>query len=173
MKNSYEEQGPYIKKGGLYSAFPIPAYQVLGKAKEYQAQKVLLCLVSHLGKGSNCVFPSYTTIAKSCGMSRNSISAGLTVLFEYGFIKIFRFREGKKSRSKYYIQNACWDIVNHGKQLLEKMYSPSGYNIGININEAAGQTIGHAHIHLIPRYEGDVSNPKGGVRGVIPSKKEY
>ena len=109
MKNSYEEQGPYIKKGGLYSAFPIPAYQVLGKAKEYQAQKVLLCLVSHLGKGSNCVYPSYTTIAKSCGMSRNSISAGLTVLFEYGFIKIFRFREGKKSRSKYYIQNACWD----------------------------------------------------------------
>ena len=109
MKNSYEEQGPRIKKGGLYSAFPIPAYQVLGKAKEYQAQKVLLCLVSHLGKGGNCVYPSYTTIARSCGMSRNSISAGLTVLFEYEFIKIFRFREGKKSRSKYYIQDACWN----------------------------------------------------------------
>jgi hypothetical protein len=111
MINEYEEKesGPQIKKGGLYSAFPIPAYQVLGKAKEYQAQKVLLCLVSHLGKGSNCVYPSYTTIARSCGMSRNSISAGLTVLFEYGFIKIFRFRDGKKDRSKYYIQNACWD----------------------------------------------------------------
>lgn len=111
MINKYEENesGPQIKKGGLYSAFPIPAYQVLGKAKEYQAQKVLLCLVSHLGKGSNCIYPSYTTIARSCGMSRNSISAGLTVLFEYGFIKIFKFREGKKSRSKYYIQNACWD----------------------------------------------------------------
>ena len=111
MINEYEEKesGPQIKKGGLYSAFPIPAYQVLGKAKEYQAQKVLLCLVSHLGKGSNCVYPSYTTIARSCGMSRNSISAGLTVLFEYGFIKIFRFRDGKKDRNKYYIQNACWD----------------------------------------------------------------
>ena len=73
MINKYEENesGPQIKKGGLYSAFPIPAYQVLGKAKEYQAQKVLLCLVSHLGKGSNCVYPSYTTIARSCGMSRN------------------------------------------------------------------------------------------------------
>ena len=71
------------------------------------------------------------------------------------------------------IQNACWDIVSLGKQLLEKMYSPSGYNIGININEAAGQTIPHAHIHLIPRYTGDVSNPRGGVRGVIPFKQDY
>jgi len=71
------------------------------------------------------------------------------------------------------IQNACWDIVNHVKQLLEKMYSPSGYNIGININVAGGQTIPHAHIHLIPRYIGDVSNPRGGVRGVIPFKQDY
>ena len=111
MISKYEESesSPQIKKGGLYSAQPILAQQVLGKAKEYQAQKLLLCLTSYLGKGSNCVYPSYTTIARSCGMSRNSISAGLTVLFEYGFIKIFRFREGKKSRSKYYIQNACWD----------------------------------------------------------------
>jgi hypothetical protein len=117
MKNEYKESndykeknlGPVIRKGGLYSAFPIPAYQVLGKAKEFQAQKVLLCLVSYLGKGSNCVFPSYTTISRSSGMSRNSISAGLTVLFDYGFIKIARFRDGKKSRSKYYLQEACWD----------------------------------------------------------------
>jgi ATP adenylyltransferase len=71
------------------------------------------------------------------------------------------------------IQNACWDIVNQGKKLIEKMYNPSGYNIGININEAAGQTIPHAHIHLIPRYTGDVSNPRGGVRGVIPFKQDY
>jgi diadenosine tetraphosphate (Ap4A) HIT family hydrolase len=71
------------------------------------------------------------------------------------------------------IQNACWDIVNQGKKLIEKMYAPSGYNIGINIDEAAGQTIPHAHIHLIPRYTGDVSNPRGGVRGVIPFKQDY
>ena len=71
------------------------------------------------------------------------------------------------------IQNACWDIVNQGKKLIEKMYDPSGYNIGINIDEAAGQTIPHAHIHLIPRYTGDVSNPRGGVRGVIPFKQDY
>ncbi len=71
------------------------------------------------------------------------------------------------------IQSACWDLVNQGKQLLEKKYSPEGFNIGVNINESAGQTVPHVHIHLIPRYSGDVSNPKGGVRGVIPSKKEY
>ena len=139
MINEYEENesSPRIKKGGLYSAFPIPAYQVLGKAKEYQAQKVLLCLVSHLGKGSNCVYPSYTTIARSCGMSRNSISAGLTVLFEYEFIKIFRFREGKKSRSKYYIQNACWD-----SSLMNELGCCSRF---------ARQSVeeGHAHGHTI------------------------
>jgi diadenosine tetraphosphate (Ap4A) HIT family hydrolase len=71
------------------------------------------------------------------------------------------------------MQNACWDLVNQGKQLLEKKYSPEGFNIGVNIKESAGQTVPHVHIHLIPRYAGDVTNPKGGVRGVIPSKKEY
>ncbi len=71
------------------------------------------------------------------------------------------------------IQNDCWDIVNLGKQLVEKIYSPSGYNIGINISESAGQTIPHTHIHLIPRYTGDVFNPRGGVRGVIPFKQDY
>jgi Fe2+ or Zn2+ uptake regulation protein len=111
LKNKYDntESGPQIKKGGLYSAFPIPAYQVLGKAKKYQAQKVLLCLVSHLGKDNNCVYPSYSTIARSCGISRNSISQGLTTLLEFGFIRVFKFRDGKKSRSKYYILDSCWD----------------------------------------------------------------
>ena len=51
--------------------------------------------------------------------------------------------------------------------------SISGFNIGINIGEDAGQTIFHCHIHLIPRRKGDVINPKGGVRGVIPSKQSY
>lgn len=71
------------------------------------------------------------------------------------------------------IQNACWDLVNQGKLLLEKKYSPDGFNIGVNIKEPAGQTVPHVHIHLIPRYAGDVSNPIGGVRGVIPERKEY
>lgn len=70
-------------------------------------------------------------------------------------------------------QTACWIIVNKVKNELQNRYSPDGFNIGININEDAGQTIAHCHIHVIPRYKGDVEQPRGGVRGVIPSKKNY
>lgn len=59
------------------------------------------------------------------------------------------------------------------KRLIEEKYKPDGYNIGVNEGEAAGQTIPHLHIHVIPRYKGDVENPRGGVRGVIPSKQNY
>lgn len=59
------------------------------------------------------------------------------------------------------------------KQKLDERYHPDGYNIGINVNEAAGQSVFHVHMHLIPRYKGDVENPKGGVRGVIPEKQKY
>ena len=70
-------------------------------------------------------------------------------------------------------QTACWIVVNKVKAILQEKYNPDGFNVGININEAAGQTIWHAHIHVIPRYKDDVENPRGGVRGVIPSKKVY
>ena len=59
------------------------------------------------------------------------------------------------------------------KHILDERYHPDGYNIGVNVGEYAGQSIFHCHIHLIPRYKGDVENPKGGVRGVIPSKQKY
>ena len=64
-------------------------------------------------------------------------------------------------------------MANKVKTILQKKYNPDGFNIGININADAGQTIWHAHIHVIPRYKGDVENPRGGIRGVIPSNKEY
>ena len=59
------------------------------------------------------------------------------------------------------------------KSRLDAELSPDGYNIGVNVNAAAGQTVFHVHMHLIPRYAGDVPEPRGGVRGVIPQKKEY
>jgi len=63
------------------------------------------------------------------------------------------------------------------RRLVEKIRgedpSVTGFNIGINIGESAGQTVMHAHIHLIPRRDGDTHNPKGGVRGVIPGKRGY
>ena len=70
-------------------------------------------------------------------------------------------------------QSACWYILNATKKVLDKSFKPEGFNVGININEAAGQTIEHVHIHLIPRYSGDVEIPEGGVRGVIPLKQRY
>ena len=59
------------------------------------------------------------------------------------------------------------------KEILKKKFNPDGFNIGINIDGSAGQTVPHVHIHLIPRYEGDVENPRGGVRGVIPDRRNY
>lgn len=70
-------------------------------------------------------------------------------------------------------QTACWIVVNKLKNILQEKFRPDGFNIGININEDAGQTISHCHIHIIPRYKNDVVNPRGGIRGVIPSKKDY
>lgn len=59
------------------------------------------------------------------------------------------------------------------KDFLTERRHPDGFNVGINVGDAAGQTIGHVHIHLIPRYFGDVDDPTGGVRGVIPGKAKY
>jgi diadenosine tetraphosphate (Ap4A) HIT family hydrolase len=67
----------------------------------------------------------------------------------------------------------CWRLLELEKKKLEDELSPDGFNIGINDGEAAGQTILHAHMHLIPRYRGDCPNPRGGVRGVIPGKADY
>jgi len=70
-------------------------------------------------------------------------------------------------------KQALWDLVDQAKAIIDKEHSPDGYNIGINIGEHAGQSIMHLHIHIIPRYKGDVENPKGGVRGVIPDRQKY
>jgi len=70
-------------------------------------------------------------------------------------------------------QTACWIVVNKVRTILQEKFNPDGFNIGINVNADAGQTIWHSHIHIIPRYKGDVENPRGGIRGVIPFKKEY
>lgn len=56
--------------------------------------------------------------------------------------------------------------------ILEK-HQPQGFNLGINMGEAAGQTVFHLHVHLIPRYSGDVEDPRGGIRRVIPGKARY
>ena len=73
----------------------------------------------------------------------------------------------------YKEQQDLLNLADRVKRIVEERYHPDGYNIGINVGEAAGQSIFHVHMHLIPRYQGDVPNPRGGVRGVIPSKQNY
>lgn len=65
------------------------------------------------------------------------------------------------------------NTIEKAKELILKENNPQGFNIGMNCGEVAGQTIFHFHCHLIPRYKGDMENPRGGVRHVIPSKGNY
>ena len=64
-------------------------------------------------------------------------------------------------------------LLSSARDDLDREFQPSGYNIGINDGAAAGQTVPHLHIHLIPRYAGDQPDPRGGVRWVIPDKAAY
>ena len=86
------------------------------------------------------------------------------------FLNQTSLEEYEKNRNMLYTK----DILR--KRLVidsHNYFQPDGFNIGVNSGETAGQTIFHAHIHLIPRYKNDVSNPRGGIRNVIPGKADY
>jgi len=68
---------------------------------------------------------------------------------------------------------ALFVLLDKAKALVDQNHRPSGYNIGINDGAAGGQTVPHLHIHLIPRYDGDQADPRGGVRWVLPEKANY
>ncbi len=71
-------------------------------------------------------------------------------------------------------QNGIYDLIRiRRKQLIEEDSSIEGFNVGVNSGRVAGQTVFHCHIHLIPRRKGDVEDPRGGIRGAIPSKMKY
>ena len=107
-----------VKVKGLWSHFPIPAYQVLAAQREWSAQKLLSCFVSFLGSDGLCVYPSYRAISRRCGLSPNTIRKALDVLEENGFIITYYFRDGKKDRNKYYFQDSCWDTGKMNKKAL-------------------------------------------------------
>jgi diadenosine tetraphosphate (Ap4A) HIT family hydrolase len=67
----------------------------------------------------------------------------------------------------------AFSLVRHVKDVLQLNFEPDGMNVGVNCGEVAGQSVFHAHIHIIPRYLGDVPNPRGGVRNIIPDKGNY
>ena len=117
-----------------------------------------------------------------------NLSTDIEVLYEddlvLGFYDLYPVSEGhsliipKEHISDYFdinisLQTSMWTAVNKVQPILSQKHSPQGFNIGVNIGHYAGQSIYHSHIHLIPRYAGDVAFPKGGVRGVIPDKQSY
>ena len=71
------------------------------------------------------------------------------------------------------MQADLWTLTARVRAALQAEFEPVAFNIGVNDGEAAGQTVGHAHIHVIPRYAGDVEDPRGGVRWVLPERADY
>lgn len=71
------------------------------------------------------------------------------------------------------MQAEMWDTAKEVRDILAEQFAPDGFNIGVNDGYAAGQTMPHAHIHIIPRYAGDVTDPRGGIRWIIPEKAKY
>ena len=70
-------------------------------------------------------------------------------------------------------RSGLMDLLSNAKNIVQADLAPAGYNIGINDGASAGQTVPHLHIHLIPRYTGDLPDPRGGVRWVLPEKAKY
>jgi diadenosine tetraphosphate (Ap4A) HIT family hydrolase len=68
---------------------------------------------------------------------------------------------------------AIWRLVGQVRAMVGQQHRPHGYNLGVNVGDVAGQTVGHAHLHVIPRYAGDVPEPRGGIRWIIPAKARY
>jgi hypothetical protein len=137
-----------IGQGGLYSAFPIPAYKILVAAGEHVAKDVLICLVSHLGKSSRKSFPSISLIMREAGRGRTSVIAGVRTLEEFGFIKKFQFwDESKKLRNIYYLQDACWnnDRMNRHAMAFAPIVGRCGCGAAVKLGEIGLGKIGYHH----------------------------
>lgn len=66
---------------------------------------------------------------------------------------------------------AIFDLSIKVKEYIDNLYHPDGYNIGFNVEESGGQSVFHCHMHVIPRYQGDIDNPRGGIRKILRTKK--
>ncbi|MEX2517359.1 MAG: HIT family protein [Gammaproteobacteria bacterium] len=70
-------------------------------------------------------------------------------------------------------KTAIWNEIDVVRNILDRRHHPDAFNIGLNDGVAAGQTVMHVHVHIIPRYGGDVDDPRGGIRWVVPNKATY
>ena len=69
--------------------------------------------------------------------------------------------------------SAMFELSKKVKEHLDNLYHPDGYNVGFNVNEAGGQSVMHTHMHVIPRYAGDVPHPRGGIRKIVKEKQPF
>lgn len=129
---------------------------------------------TQLAEGEECRFcltkPSRRIMIEGqygfAAWDRHPVSEGHFLVIPYRhFSDYFDIRDEEREE--------LWRLVAEGKKMADEQFDPDGYNIGINVGRWAGQSIPHLHIHVIPRYRGDVENPKGGVRGVIPQNRLY
>ena len=129
---------------------------------------------NHLSNKSTCPFCSPVK-------SRNIITESNQV---YSIYDKYPVNEGhaliipKRHTRNYFELNSSeqfeiWEVIKRVKDIITKNFSPDGFNIGFNMEEAGGQTVFHTHIHIIPRYRGDVAIPRGGIRNIIKGKGNY
>jgi diadenosine tetraphosphate (Ap4A) HIT family hydrolase len=100
------------------------------------------------------------------GWTTFPLTKGTSTLLAIGTFRIFSHSPMKSGPN-------CQKFWHAAKPNLDQEYMPAGYNIGINDGQAAGQTVMHLHIHVIPRYQGDVPNPRGGIRNFKTALREY
>lgn len=149
-----------VRKGGLYSPLPIPAYKILGKTRQHKEQRVLMCLVAHLGYQQRAVFPSYDQIEALSGVRGNDISEVLDNLVSLGFIKIFQYWKDGKKYNKYYIQEACFK-----PHLMENSLQKYGDILGLCAKCYKTMVVGDFHT-----FEGQSRHYKCG-GGVLLNKR--
>lgn len=125
--------------------------------------KCVFCKIGKVINPSRIVFQTTEWIAI---YDNYPVSKGHTLLIPKGHYETyFDLPDSLRENMHYRLD----DI----KKILDEKFHPNGYNIGCNCGEASGQTVPHFHMHIIPRYYGDIDNPRGGVRGVIPAKQNY
>lgn len=121
------------------------------------------CSIINSGDKSRVVVERSLALAIKDGYP---ISNGHTLIIPKRHIASF-FETTKEEREQLLA------LIDEAKFRIDTDLSPDAYNIGINDGKAAGQTVNHLHIHLIPRYQGDVIDARGGVRWVVPDKADY
>jgi len=118
-------------------------------------------------QGCELCFPTAALISNQCAYAqseKDSLSRGHIIIVPRRHVADFFEMTPPE-------QMAVVELLNRAREHIQSRHSPDGYNIGVNVGRAAGQSRMHVHIHLIPRYAGDVANPAGGIRCVLAGKR--